>query len=216
MQVQTLPSLRPIPRTLAPHREQPPDPPEPPDPELGEQIARWVGRGSQAIAMMPQFLEARPWVLQPAGLEAVAVAAGTVGSLSLATAGVLEVVDGVHHKNGAEILKGASEVARGAFVGSFTSSLLLHQDLQWTRPLGVASGLLQTAGGLARLTQNRKPGQSVNPKVVGLLEAGMGASWLASLAGVPAGLCLAVRMGLATGKTLYTQRQKWQDWTLPK
>ena len=198
-------------------------PPPPPDPELGENIARWVGRGSQALAMGPQFLEAHPWLLTSLRLgecapllEGAAIGAGAISTLSLATAGSMEAVDGMHHRNAAEVFKGASEIARGAYMGSFTTSLLTDHPQGATHKLGLLSGALQTAGGIARMTQSKKPDNPISPKVVGALEAGMGLSWLGSLVGVPVGLCFTVRMGLSAGRAIYTGRQDWKDWTQQK
>lgn len=225
MQIQSMPPSWERPRQLAgkPVPSRPRQQPEPPDPELGEQIARWVGRGSQAVAMAPQFLESRPWVLDTLRLgtcapllEGAAVAAGAVSTVSMATAGTLEVIDGVKHRNAAEVFKGASEIARGGYVGTFTASLLADRSLDFGRGLGIVSGGLQTLGGLARMTQQKKPGNPTSPKVVGALEAGMGLSWLGSLVGVPVGLCFTLRMGLSASKAIYTHRQDWQDWTLQK
>lgn len=198
-------------------------PSEEPDPELLERIFLWTGRASQGLAMAPQFLEKRPWVLDslrlgtcaPA-LEAAAIAGGALSTLSLTTAGALEVADGVNHRNLAEVFHGSSNLARAGYVGSFTASLLANREFGFGRGLGIVSGALQTAGGLARMTHKKKPGNPISPKVVGALEAGQGLSWLGSQVGLPVSLCFAIRMGLGGAKAIYTHRQDWQDWTQQK
>lgn len=227
MHIQSGPRLGQLPRALPLGGPEPPKkdapPYEEPDPELLEKAFLWTGRASQGMAMAPQFLEKRPWILDSLRLgtcapvlEAAAIGAGSIGTLSLATAGTLEVIDGVQHRNMAEVFQGSSNIARGGYVGTFTASLLANRELGFGRGLGILSGALQTAGGLARMTHKKKPGNPISPRVVGALEAGQGLSWLGSLVGVPVGLCFALRMGLGTAKAVYTHRQDWQDWTRTK
>lgn len=191
------------------------------EPELIEKVARWVGQGSQGMAMAPQFLASHPWILESLRLkhltpmiDAGAAVFGTIGTVSLAAAGTKDMVDGFRHKNTAEILSGASDIARGAYVGSFAAALAAGTDqFGLSRGFGIASGLLQTAGGLARMRHHKKDGNPVDPKVVGALEVGQGLAWAASMAGAPVGLCFVVKAGLGAARTLYTHQQNWQNWT---
>lgn len=192
------------------------------EPQLIEQVGRWIGKGSQGIAMTPQFLEAHPWVLDRLRLngltpylEGAAVIFGGVGTLSLAAAGTKEVVDGIRHKNSAEVLVGASDIARGAYVGSFAASISFGYE-PMGKGFGFASGILQTAGGLARMRHKKQPGNPIDPKVVGALEVGQGLAWAASMVGVPVSLCFVARMGLGAARTLYTHQQSWEKWTHKK
>lgn len=211
--------------TPGPGGGPPPPPQQPPDAELGEKLARWIGQGAQGLAMTPRFLESRPWILeklnlQQAGpwLQSSAGLCGALGTVALASAGTMEVVDGVRHRNGAEFFSGASEVARAGYLGSWTAAQLTQHD--WRTPvagagntLSLISGGLQTVAGLIRMTHKKKPGQEINPKVVGLLEAGQGLTWVGSMVGLPVGLCFGLRIALSTGKAMYTHQKKWQFWT---
>jgi len=214
------------PRTSLPRVPQPAQPlPDPGNKELGEQIARWVGRGSQTVAMAPRFLESRPWLLEllklreaGSAMHLTALGFGGVATVALATAGALEVADGVRHRNYAEIFVGAGEIARAGYVGTWTGSLAASPS--WASGLegfsqgaALVSGAFQVAGGLARLAHKKKPDNPVNPKIVGLLEAGQGVAWMASMLGAPVGAAFVVKMALATAKTLYTHQEKWQNWT---
>lgn len=218
-----------LPKALPPtglKSPQPSPPPEqPPDSELGEKISRWIGQGAQGLAMTPRFLESRPWILEKLNLpqagpwmQTGAAVCGGLGTLALASAGTMEVVDGVRHRNGAEFFSGASEIARAAYLGSWTTAQLSQKDWRGAvartgDTLSLISGGLQTVAGLVRMTHKKKPGQEINPKIVGLLEAGQGLTWVGSMVGLPVGLCFGVRMALSTGKAMYTHQKKWQFWT---
>lgn len=222
----------PLPRRLTSSHSpntRPTDPPGPPpehDPELGETIARWVGKASQSLAMVPKYLDSQPWIehkfnLHDArpGIQVAAGLAGGVSVIALTTAGALDIDDGVRHNNYAEILSGSSDIARAGFVGGWTTGRMLGDNgvgqsfLQTSNLLSGLSGALQTAGGLARMRHEGIPGNPISPKVVGLLEAGMGLTWVAATLGAPVPLCFVARMGLAAGKTVYTRHQDWHLWT---
>lgn len=192
------------------------------DPTTIETAARWIGKGAQGLAMAPQFFQANPWVLETARLkglapvlEGSAALFGGIGVLSLGFSGTKDMVDGVRHKNGAEVLIGASDIARGAYVGGFAYSLTFNHDIMG-RGFGFASGALQTAGGVARMFHKKMPGNAVNPKVVGAIEVGQGLAWAASMVGVPVSLCFALRMGLGAARAIYTHHQDWEQWTNKK
>lgn len=219
------PRALPAARPDAPKPEKPPSPnpnDEGDDPQLAEQIGRWVGKGAQGMAMAPQFLGSHPWILESLRLkhmtsyiEAGAGVFGGIGTLSLVAAGSKDLVDGIRHKNLAEGLIGASDIARGAYVGTWATSIALG-NAPFGREFGFASGILQTAGGLARMRHKKVVGNPVNPKVVGAMEVGQGLAWAASMVGVPVGLCFALRMGLGAARAIYTHHEDWQQWTHKK
>lgn len=220
-----IPAGRPLSPAGGPQATPPPPPPEQ-DPELGENVARWLGRGAQGVANLPQLLEKTPWLkesnyLRDAApvIRGTAGLAGAVSAFALSTAGALEIDDGVRHHNTAEILKGTSEIARAGYVGGWTSGQLLKGSfwqnslLTSAGALSFVSGALQTAGGIARMRHQAREDNPVSPKVVGLLEAGIGMTWVGATLGLPVTLCLVARMGLSATKALYTNQQTWQDWT---
>lgn len=220
MQIRTMgptPPPRP-PKALLPPSNNGQIPPEEPDPELGEKIFRYIGRGSKMVSMVPKALESQPW-LKPllhiedadAKIKAAAGLAGTVGMISLGVAGGMEMADGVRHKNKAELLAGASEVARGVYVGSWTAQRVLGEG-HLAPTMGIVSGALQTAAGLCRLTHKKNPNSKVNPKIVGLLEAGQGLTWIGSIAGFHTTICLASRMVMVSAKWAYTNQDKFDIW----
>ncbi len=215
------PRALPAARPDAPPAKLPaPDPDEEGDkPQLAEQIGRWVGKGAQGMAMAPQFLGSHPWILESLRLkhmttyiEAGAGIFGGIGTLSLVAAGSKDLVDGIRHKNLAEGLIGASDIARGAYVGTWATSIALG-NAPFGKEFGFASGILQTAGGLARMRHKKVAGNPVNPKVVGAIEVGQGLAWAASMVGVPVGLCFALRMGLGAARAIYTHHEDWKQWT---
>jgi hypothetical protein len=187
------------------------------DPTKIETAARWVGKGAQGLAMAPQFFHAHPWVLETARLKGLtpvleggAALFGGIGVLSLGFSGTKDVVDGIRHKNVAEVLIGASDLARGAYVGGFAYSLTFNHEMMG-RGFGFASGALQTAGGVARMLHKKTPGNAVSPRVLGAIEVGQGLAWAASMVGVPVSVCFAVRMGLGAARAIYTHHEQWSD-----
>lgn len=204
----------------------PPTPPPDDESEVGENVARWLARGSQAIANIPQLVEKTPWLkqnqyLREAGtaIQATAGVAGAISAFALSTAGALEIDDGVRHNNHAETLKGVSEIARAGYVGGWTTGQLIQGSfwqgslLNSAAALSFVSGALQTAGGIARMRHEGRDDNPVRPKVVGLLEAGMGLTWVGATLGLPVALCFVARMGLSATRAIYTNQQTWQDWT---
>lgn len=193
--------------------------------EWGEKILGWVGSGAQGVAMVPKFLESNPKVVEFFNLEHLgpaiqtgATAFGGLATASLTASGAMDLSDGLRHNNAAEVFSGLSSLTQAGYVGAWTGSMWVEgawdQGLrQVSHGAGLVSGAFEVAAGLARLTHEKRPDNPVNPKLVGLMEAGMGAAWMGSMLGAPVGVCWAVRGALATAKVLYTHREKWQAWT---
>lgn len=195
-------------------------------PTRGEKITRYAGLGMQTLAGLPRILDTQDWVTEAFKLHDAmplihhtAAAAGVLGTAGLGGSGAIQAIHGLKNHNSAEVLSGASEVARGLYVGAWTESWelgpLSAQGAELHalgNTLSLVSGGLMVAAGLARMTHKAPPGSTVKPRVVGALEAGMGATWMAAFVGVHPAICIGARAGLNIARSYYVNSEKIDEW----
>jgi len=197
-------------------------------PSRSEKVSHFAGLSMQSLAGVPRLLDTHGWVTEALSLREslpwinkAAASAGILGTVGLVGAGALQVADGFKRHNHAEQLSGAAEITRGLYVGAWTacweSGPLTTQGNDFHRlgnALSLVSGGLLMAGGLARMTHKKPAGTDVSPRVVGMLEAGMGATWMAAFMGVHPVICIAARCGLGIAKAGYIHKDQlgvWKD-----
>ncbi len=202
-------------------KKKPPEEDE--DPK--EKWARRIGNAANTIARIPKALLFIPSFLKFAIFDTLipligltATMGGVVGTVALGAAGVLETVDGIKKKDPASVLSGLGEVARGGYAGALTWNSLQTGQLT-PGGVGIACGLihggLNLSSGLVKMHRGIRDGNRED-KIVGMLEAGMGAAAFATLAvpgpfQVPA---LVANGALASVRTIYQHREALNDWRI--
>lgn len=222
------PSVWAVPRPAADEaRTDPVDaPPEAKKPQKEEDDAAetWTRRAAgvgQALMKIPRALLFIPEFLKFAVFDTLipligftATLGGVVGAVGLGAAGAMETIDGVKKKDNAVILSGLGEMARGGYIGglswnSFHSGSFTPGGVGTT--FGLIHGALNLSSGLVKM---RRPDRE--QKIVGMLEAGMGAAAFATLC-VPGPLklpALVANGALSATRSIYMNREKIQDWRL--
>lgn len=166
----------------------------------------------RALLFVPSFLKFAVFDTLIPLLGFTATLGGVVGAVGLGAAGTMETIEGVKKKDAAVILSGLGEMARGGYIGGVSWNY--WQNSSFTpgdvgTVFGFAHGALNLSSGLVKM---RRPDKE--SKIVGMLEAGMGAAAFATLAvSGPAKLPLLVANGaLSATRSIYMNREKIQDW----
>jgi hypothetical protein len=208
------------PEGSAPAPAPPPKDEEAGDDDFWENLSRKVGHVAHALTKVPEALLFIPEFLKFALFDAVlplvglaAQLGGVVGMVGVGVAGGMELADGVRRHDGAKVLAGGGEVARGLFLGSLAARSFGAEGLaQAGTPFAYLHGGLNLASGVMKMRQGEQMNRN-DKKIVGMLEIGMGACTLAALHSTPARVpALALQGVLAAGKFGVTRQHQLKEW----
>lgn len=199
----------------------PPSAPKPDEEQDGpaETWSRRIGQVGEKLTQIPKALLFIPEFLKFAVFDTLipllgftATMGGLVGSVALGAAGAMETIDGVKRKDGAVVLSGLGEMARGGYIGGLSWNS--YQAGSFTPGgVGTAFGMLHGALNLSSgVVKMRRPDRE--DRIEGALEAGMGAAVFATfcLPGPYRIGALVVNGACASARSIYMNREKIQDW----